>query len=304
MTKSKSVPKVLFISGYGRSGSTLVEKILANSKEFFPAGEIVNFWSGKCKCSCGEEQKNCPVWGKIWRKVEKKFGKPEKFYLEARYPLRKFLFELVKQTLFLQKHKNMFSRKYLDALFEVYHELSDGRWIVDSSKMPQALFASCQLAKEGKIKLKILHLVRRPEGILWSVEKVGSPTVKSGMKALVLWNVINFTNFLISKNFDFSVERYENLCADPLSFFKKLFDWCGVRMSDKMKNELSQKFATFPKTHQIEGNRIRFLKGKVEIKCDEGWRDFGVLKKLEAKLLTFPFSEFFSQFSARKNLSE
>ena len=61
--------KVLYIGGFGRSGSTLVERILGQLPGFCSAGEIVFLWQrglidGQL-CGCGVPVPECEFWSRV-----------------------------------------------------------------------------------------------------------------------------------------------------------------------------------------------------------------------------------------------
>ena len=60
-------PKVLFILGKGRSGSTLLDVSLGASEGFFSLGEVWWAWGDQNQldqkaCGCGRRVGDCPVW--------------------------------------------------------------------------------------------------------------------------------------------------------------------------------------------------------------------------------------------------
>src|SRR5207302_427627 len=60
---------VLFIGGAGRSGSTLLDRLLGRRPGFVSAGEVVHLWrrglSEDQLCGCGERFSDCPFWQKV-----------------------------------------------------------------------------------------------------------------------------------------------------------------------------------------------------------------------------------------------
>ena len=61
--------KVLFIAGSGRSGSTIIERILSQIKGFTSVGEICFIWDRGIiennLCSCNKPFNECEHWGAI-----------------------------------------------------------------------------------------------------------------------------------------------------------------------------------------------------------------------------------------------
>jgi len=69
MTGGELDQKVLYIGGFGRSGSTLVERILGQLPGFCSAGEIVFLWQrglidGQL-CGCGVPVPECEFWSRV-----------------------------------------------------------------------------------------------------------------------------------------------------------------------------------------------------------------------------------------------
>ena len=62
--------KVLNITGWGRSGSTILGSILGEIEGFFYAGEIRNIWNRVLienrLCGCGVPFKECKIWNSIF----------------------------------------------------------------------------------------------------------------------------------------------------------------------------------------------------------------------------------------------
>ena len=66
---SPDLPKVLYIMGTARSGSTILEILLSKGKGVFGAGELTSliqdgFIENK-QCSCGSSCADCDVWGRV-----------------------------------------------------------------------------------------------------------------------------------------------------------------------------------------------------------------------------------------------
>ena len=65
--------KLIYISGYGRSGSTLLELVLNQEKKIIGLGEISNYNAAVKQnelCSCKERLKTCNFWSPIIEKCD------------------------------------------------------------------------------------------------------------------------------------------------------------------------------------------------------------------------------------------
>ncbi|HEX6984894.1 MAG TPA: hypothetical protein VF170_05935, partial [Planctomycetaceae bacterium] len=59
---------MLYVAGWGRSGSTLLSYILADLPGFVAVGELRYLWSAISNgelCGCGEPVTACPFWKDI-----------------------------------------------------------------------------------------------------------------------------------------------------------------------------------------------------------------------------------------------
>ena len=72
LTESRArteVTKLVYIGGYGHSGSTLLEYLLAASPEAVACGEVASVLRDrdrKGKCTCRRPIRECPVWGPLF----------------------------------------------------------------------------------------------------------------------------------------------------------------------------------------------------------------------------------------------
>src|SRR6478609_10943334 len=61
--------KVLFVGGMGRSGTTLLERIVGSAAAAVPLGEVMHMWeravSRNERCGCGVEFRQCPFWSEV-----------------------------------------------------------------------------------------------------------------------------------------------------------------------------------------------------------------------------------------------
>ena len=64
-------PRVVYLAGLGRSGSTLLERLLGEMPGACPAGEVVHMWLRSVRdderCGCGQAFSACPFWQQVGR---------------------------------------------------------------------------------------------------------------------------------------------------------------------------------------------------------------------------------------------
>src|SRR5207245_4821641 len=66
-------PTVLYLGGVGRSGSTLVDRILGQVPGLFSGGEIRDLWARGLienrQCGCGTPFRSCSFWTEVGRRA-------------------------------------------------------------------------------------------------------------------------------------------------------------------------------------------------------------------------------------------
>ena len=89
--------KVLNITGWGRSGSTILGSILGSCKDFFFGGELRNIWKlsllDNRLCGCGVPLKECSFWKKVFNSA---FGSIDN--VDAKQVLKKIRLMLLKEN--------------------------------------------------------------------------------------------------------------------------------------------------------------------------------------------------------------
>src|SRR5680860_160514 len=134
--------KVLFIGGLGRSGTTLIEKLLNELPDTFAVGETVHMWERGVRdherCGCGESFEDCPNWSAIG---DQAFGGWDKVNLDRIIDLRWSTDRSRRLPRIMSSHKTheitADQQEYLDHLRPVLlaaAEVSGARVILDSSK--------------------------------------------------------------------------------------------------------------------------------------------------------------------------
>src|SRR5215831_4456244 len=62
-------PTVVYIAGSGRSGSTLLERVLGEIPGFANVGELIDLFRRVAdhgeRCGCGQEFARCPFWSQV-----------------------------------------------------------------------------------------------------------------------------------------------------------------------------------------------------------------------------------------------
>ncbi len=259
--------KVIYIAGYGHSGSTLLNLILGTSKKVFSLGEALNLKaslekdkkSGKIRtCTCGRIFTECPFWSKVLKRLDLK-----KFF--NLYASKKEAAITIFNIFFYRNGTNPYNDKhYYNLLFEGARNIKKKTmYLVDSSKDVRRLY---YLLHTGNLDLKIIFLVRDGRGVINSLNKRGEHSILVFIK----WTV---RNLLIRKLLRRIPEKeklclsYDLFAQDPVKYIRKINKKFNLDIDEKNYLEKVNREVF----HNFSGNTMR--NRKIEsIKYDQSWR--------------------------------
>ena len=266
---------VIYIGGYGRSGSTILDVILGNHPAFFGAGELTHAFrliDSQGLCSCGALFKVCPFWGAVKQRVPRDslgmdFG--------ALAEMTKDLEDIV--------GKRKGQEKYVHAwglLLRAIFEESGAIFAVDSSKSTWKVARRIGLLKKVGIEIRLIHLVRNPLAVMWSIQRGSNrlleqkedARLRGGMvRGLASWVSANllFERYQKRTGFLCLRVRYEDLVADPAAEARKIGDWLQIGM-DPIIKKISN-YESLSPGHGLSGNRVR-RQGEIRIHPDHQWK--------------------------------
>lgn len=291
---------VVFIAGSGRSGSTLLDRLLGRSKETFSAGEIRSIWRRSVKenfpCGCGEYFHGCEFWNAV---MDKAFGGMDQvqidriLYLQSRVDRFRFV-PFLTQT----RRPSAFASElaeYDDVMKELYKAIgavSGAQSIVDSSKVSTH---GLVLANSGEFDLKVLHLIRDSRAVAHSWTRAKKQRTarsdedlmnqKAVSKSAYHWNMENMCAALLQGKADASRRiRYEDFATRPAATFDSI-----VKTADLDCPGLDEGDVSLSVNHTVLGNPIRFDTGKIEIRLDDEWRSkMASADKRTVTMITWP----------------
>ncbi|MBN2085840.1 MAG: sulfotransferase [Anaerolineales bacterium] len=291
--------KVLYIAGWGRSGSTILDNILGQLDGFFPVGELADIWNegfvGNHPCGCGSPFQDCPVWKNI---IQSAFGgfdgidplRMNRIFIAETRTINMPKFFLTNGTSFPPEIR----REYLDRLSTLYCAIAavtGSRVIADSSKTPSY---AALLGSIPEIDLYIVHLVRDPKAVAysWSIRKPKPGDYMrpmSATKSSLIWFAWNLGSELLGRRFPgrYLRIRYEDFTRHPQETVRRIL--ALMHEDVRVLPFPSDHTARLLPTHTMKGNPSRFVTGDVEILPDERWKKgMHPLHKALVDFLTWP----------------
>jgi hypothetical protein len=248
------VTKLIYIGGFGQSGTTLFEFLLTTNPKLVACGEIVNGFqksSGEeLKCSCGRLSSDCPVWSIF---SHRPCGRSHTH--EARVMT---LLEHVAGTYAIMSDSSKTAWGTIISPFRLRRKLGDNLCLVHLVRDPRAVcWSAIRLFKRKKHKKS------------WTVRLWSTPILRC-LRTCLGWWVANlsceFFGWLYPTQY--LRFRYENFASSPHAALCALFD----KISPGTAPRLTE-IGTNDNRHQIYGNRI--LRRPLllsDVRLDDRWR--------------------------------
>ena len=307
-----ALPRVVFLGGMGRSGTTLLERLLGELPGVCSAGEVVHLWqrgiSDAERCGCGEPLPSCPFWGEVgrvafggWPGVDvRRVGELRHSVDRSRHiPLLAAPVLAPPLHRALDEYTGYFLRTYA-----AIAAVSGSRVVVDSSK--HASLAFC-LRWSRELDLRVVHVVRDSRAVAFSwtrrvirPESASDPYMPtySPPRAALLWNAQNSAlQVLALEGVPTLRIRYEDLVSAPRPALVKIARFAGIGAVSAgigasgagtgasgagtgasgadlgfLGGGPAGRWAVLGTAHTASGNPMRFVTGKIPIHPDDRWR--------------------------------
>jgi hypothetical protein len=278
---------IVFIAGYSRSGSTVLERVLALDERFVALGEVKQLWelgyTMNALCGCGVPFRECEFWQDI---DDRAFGGLPLEKADALHRVRRRVVRPKTAGHVLTRHigggwRSTSARVYLDHAVAVYRaalEATGASVAIDASK--DAVHALL-LATRPELAVHVIHLVRDPRGVAYSCTqrkrrpeiywKEQFQSIHPPRRTAVAWAYRNaLAETLRIDAASYQLLRYEDFVADPVATVRRIRQAVGLEQGDD--SALAAGRVVLPVTHSIAGNGNRFENPAVELRSDERWR--------------------------------
>ena len=299
--------RVALIVGAGRSGSTLLCRLLGQHPSVFSVGELHLLWLALLRegylCGCKDLLTDCSIWRKVLRHVfreEDRWSLAEVNRVEMlrrgverlRY-LPALFWPRLRSARFRADVSTYVSR--LTSVYSAIQESTGASVIVDSSKSPLHALLLCESAE---VQSTVIHLVRDPRGVAysWGRSKKGLEWTESygGTQSTVasslIWLSSNiFSEALRTRAESYLLVRYRDLARSPERTVGTLLDKLGLMRPTVSYIDANTSVASLGLDHTVAGNPMRFEAGPIAIRPDEAWRDhLPAWKRLLVAGMTWP----------------
>ena len=236
-----AMASLVYIGGFGQSGSTLLEYLITASSEAVACGEVVNGFRNR-RCTCGKLGKDCPVWG-VFGEIS---GSSLLWTHEA---LVTTLLEHIAPNYAIMSDSSKTAWGSITAPFRLRRKLGHNLHLVHLVRDPRAVCWSTMRrasARQGKRLVKVKKAKR--------IRAVMSKPIPRCIRTAIGWWIANLSCELFGWLYPSQYLRvhYEFLACYPQAALRTLFraispDW-DLRLTQIGIND---------NRHQLYGNRMR-----------------------------------------------
>lgn len=274
-------PAVLFIGSYGRSGSTLLDRLLGQAEGFVSIGESYWLWKrglvDNQRCGCGAELRSCRFWAAVF---DRAFGGFDRVDVERCLKLQRQCEGhrySCQPVLPGAAHAVAEYREVLSRVYRAVLATAGARVVVDSSKFPARGFV---LRGIGDLRLASVHLVRDSRAVAFSWQRSRlRPEITSHQELMprrrpartaVAWSAANLWLELLQRTVSGGRPvRYESLVAAPRETLQAIA--AGLDEHPRL-DFLHGTRARLGVDHTVAGNPMRFASGEVDLSIDCEWK--------------------------------
>ncbi|HTW19113.1 MAG TPA: sulfotransferase [Mycobacteriales bacterium] len=277
--------RVLYVGGAGRSGSTLVGRVLGAMPGAFNAGELMFIWRrGVLEnqlCGCGEGFLDCSFWTAVgqaafggWDVVDANAAEALRARLER---TRRIPALAVPRAAKLTRSELASYCEHITRLYSAISDVSGAAVIVDTSKGPPHALVLRQMP----LDLRICLLVRDSRGVAYSwTRRKPRPEIQHEEAYMDTYSSVRSTVEWVGFNSMFELGRlvrvpimrmrYEDFVNQTEGELNRIAAF--ARLDGVPAGLVSEGVVSLAPDHSVAGNPMRFTSGRVPLAVDDEWR--------------------------------
>jgi sulfotransferase family protein len=279
--------RVLYVAGWGRSGSTLLDRMLGELPGVFSAGELREIWQRglleNAPCGCGAHFRECEFWGRVGMEA---YGGWDQLECEELAGLR----TTVDRPWFVPfllgapappSYRRRLARylEFVGPLYAAIAKVSGANVVVDSSKLPSHAFL---LRRLPGIDLRLVHLVRDSRAVAFSWQRQLLKWAAEGHSeymhtyrpsaASARWLLYNgLTHLARPLGVPSHFLRYERLVREPREALGEVAAHAGLSLRNGSLEFVRDGKVAVGASHTVDGNPMRFSRGSLALRIDDEW---------------------------------
>jgi hypothetical protein len=280
--------KVLYIGGYSRSGSTLLDRVLGQLPGYLSTGELGYLTTHGLQqnrlCGCSARFLECPFWRQVGRQAFDGWNSRQARALARLYPevtRHRFVPLLLTPALHpgFQRKLRHYAR-LLGQLYGALEAVGQARVVIDSTIDPSSAFV---LRHVPGIDLRVVHLIRDSRGTAFSwtkeqvmadsvdrvVPKGTAPPSRTALRWMAYHLLFHGMGVVDGGQL---VVRYEDVVRAPRAEVARIVAHLGEQLDDRALEFAGPGTVRLATDHTAVGNDMRFRVGDVPLKLDDAWR--------------------------------
>lgn len=274
---------VVYVAGAGRSGSTILDRILGTLPGVTSCNETIGVWSNgflqNLGCACGSSFRGCPFWTAVAAEAfpggEPDAPRTHELHREvgrSRHFAR-LLASPAPDTSFGRRLAEY--RAVLGPLYRAMATVSGSDVLVDSSKLPGEALV---LAGIPGIDVRVIHLVRDSRAVAHSWRRQRrDPGLRRGQDrhrppfVATYWSSRNVLSELLQRRLPYVRVRYEDVMSSPETELPRLVETVDALRGREIPLSADRTIRLEP-VHAMLGSPQRFETGPVRLRSDVEWR--------------------------------
>lgn len=277
---------VLYITGHGYSGSTLLTFLLGSHPQIATIGELGIAEQAKGQttpeeylCSCHAPVRECEFWRHVSREMAKRGHDFDVWNSDLEFRAKcggisDVILRAVQRGPALELARSVGVRvvpgarrelarvlSRIEALVDIVTRYKGSRVFLDSSKRPErAVF----MRRIPSFDMRVLHLIRDGRAVSWSNMKNLSIGPEAAADSWLNDNIAAEKARRYFPKDRWMTLRHEDVCADPVGALSKIYSFVGLPSGTGIPEFRGVE-------HHVIGNRMR-LSSTSEIRLDERWK--------------------------------
>jgi Sulfotransferase family len=286
---------VVYIAGWGRSGSTLLDQVLGEVEGWFSCGELHFVWRN-LPCGCGVPVHECDFWRPLLESALE--GDPGEGSAEMMEIQRRHLGASPLHLVGIRRARSAGAGspqlRYADVLARLYAGIAGragARVVVDSSKLATDAYLAACLTDTN---FYVVHLIRDPRATAYSwgrlkLEDPGDPESYFGRlspaRSSAYWlrrNAVIEAVLRPRLGDRYLRLRYEDFVREPQEAVRSILALLGE--GDAKLPFVDERTVVLNGNHTVAGNPLRFSAGTCRVRADDEWR--GAMDPARRRLAT------------------
>ena len=227
MSRDRQRPRVIYVMGAGRSGSTVLGITLGNCTNVCYAGELDN-WLVRSGVPQVESPERMQFWNGVRGELEDPDGAAALFGNEAQRAIERSLSLLRVHKWATRRRLGRRYRAIAEDLYRALVRATGDTHVVDTSHYP---LRARELQRAGGIDLYLVFLVRDPQSVVASFNRhdVGEFTKSTLHTNVYLWltQLLSISVFLKHPRRRRLLVHHEDFVADPEGIVRQILDLGG-----------------------------------------------------------------------------